>query len=117
MFMKDLGIKSKKDLGDAIEKLAMRVESDVESCPHFRRMKLAAERMLRFFCDSITIKDLPREKRVQWVDDLTRKIYRAMSRPNGVFDMVPGVERLIGEAVEGTFNEIGEYLWTVENIE
>jgi hypothetical protein len=59
MFMKDLGIKSKKDLGDAIEKLAMRVESDIESCPYFRRMRLAVERMVRFFCDSIQIKDLP----------------------------------------------------------
>jgi hypothetical protein len=40
-----------------------------------------------------------------------------MRRPNGVYDMVPGVEKLIGEAIEGTFNEIGEYMQTVENIE
>jgi len=48
MFLKDFGIHSEKDLVEAATAIGERVEHDIEMCPHFRRMKLAVERMLRY---------------------------------------------------------------------
>ena len=53
MFMKDLGVKSPKDLEHALERLAKRAVSDIRKCPYFRRMRLSVERWVRYFAKHI----------------------------------------------------------------
>lgn len=53
MVMKDFGIKSGNDLQKAVEAIGKRVVHDIESCPYYRRSKLAAERMMRYAMKSL----------------------------------------------------------------
>jgi len=59
MVMKDLDIHSEKDLENAVERIANRVEKDLDSCPYYRRTRLAGERMLRYAMKSLKIRNLP----------------------------------------------------------
>lgn len=77
----------------------------MEDCPYFRRMRLAVERMLRYAMKNIQVDDLPEGKRVEWVNDLTRRLHDIMKSENNVEDL----EEFAGDMIEDAFRGLNRY--------
>lgn len=77
MFFDDMGIKNWDQLGEALERIGERVETDIENCPYFRRMRLAAERMIRYAINHLRIEDVPAKgsMRTEWANRFINQVY------------------------------------------
>lgn len=102
MVMKDFDITDIEDLQRAVETIGERVVDDIESCPYYRRSRKAVERLLRFAMKNIQVTDLPTGKRMQWVNDLTRRLYDIMKSETSVEDL----HEFVGDVVEDFLREV-----------
>jgi hypothetical protein len=113
MIMKDFEIESPEDLARAVETIGSRVAEDIESCPYYQRSRKATERMIRFAMKNVDISDLPKGKRMEWVNDLTRRLYDITKSETSVEDL----HEFIGEVVGDFLEETEDYFRRVEAIE
>ena len=113
MVMKDFGIHSEKDLMQAAEKIAHRLESDMENCPYFQRMRKAVERMLRYAMKHVEVSDLPTGKRMEWVNDLSKQLYTIMKSETSVRDL----EDFAEDIIEDTLHEVGRWMEEADRVE
>lgn len=69
--------------------------------------------MIRFAMKNVDISDLPKGKRMEWVNDLTRRLYDITKSETSVEDL----HEFIGDVVGDFLEEADDYFRKVEAIE
>ena len=89
------------------------MRAELETCPVFQKARKVSESFVREICNRVNVKDLPKGKRMQWVNRLTNELTHIMKSDRPVRKLHQAIE----DVMRGVERDITRYLERVERME